>query len=57
MGAELVGPEINFSRLAETFGIFGQRGTAGSDRAGIETASNNPDRVGRRGHCPEHRKD
>ena len=25
MGAELVGPEINFSRLAETFGIFGQR--------------------------------
>jgi thiamine pyrophosphate-dependent acetolactate synthase large subunit-like protein len=25
MGAEIVGPEINFSRLAETFGIFGQR--------------------------------
>jgi benzoylformate decarboxylase len=25
MGAELVSPEINFSRLAETFGIFGQR--------------------------------
>jgi benzoylformate decarboxylase len=25
MGAELVGPEINFSRLAETFGIYGQR--------------------------------
>jgi benzoylformate decarboxylase len=25
MGAELVGPEINFARLAETFGIFGQR--------------------------------
>jgi len=25
MGAELVAPEINFSRLAETFGIFGQR--------------------------------
>ena len=25
MGAELVGPEINFARLADTFGIFGQR--------------------------------
>jgi benzoylformate decarboxylase len=25
LGAELVGPEINFARLAETFGIFGQR--------------------------------
>jgi thiamine pyrophosphate-dependent acetolactate synthase large subunit-like protein len=25
MGAELVGPEINFARLAETFGIYGQR--------------------------------
>jgi benzoylformate decarboxylase len=25
MGAELTGPEINFARLAETFGIFGQR--------------------------------
>lgn len=25
MGAELVGPEINFARIAETFGIFGQR--------------------------------
>src|SRR5215510_3200806 len=25
MGAELVGPEINFSRLADSFGIFGQR--------------------------------
>jgi benzoylformate decarboxylase len=25
MGAELVGPDINFARLAETFGIFGQR--------------------------------
>jgi benzoylformate decarboxylase len=25
MGAELVGPEINFARMAETFGIFGQR--------------------------------
>jgi benzoylformate decarboxylase len=25
MGAELVGPEINFARLAESFGIFGQR--------------------------------
>jgi benzoylformate decarboxylase len=25
MGAELVGPELNFARLAETFGIFGQR--------------------------------
>jgi benzoylformate decarboxylase len=25
MGAELSGPEINFARLAETFGIFGQR--------------------------------
>jgi benzoylformate decarboxylase len=25
MGAEIVGPEIDFSRLAETFGIFGQR--------------------------------
>ena len=25
MGAELVGPDINFARMAETFGIFGQR--------------------------------
>jgi thiamine pyrophosphate-dependent acetolactate synthase large subunit-like protein len=25
MGAELVGPELNFARLADTFGIFGQR--------------------------------
>ncbi|HEX2225506.1 MAG TPA: thiamine pyrophosphate-dependent enzyme, partial [Candidatus Binatia bacterium] len=25
LGAELVGPEINFARLAESFGIFGQR--------------------------------
>jgi benzoylformate decarboxylase len=25
MGAEIVGPDINFARLAETFGIFGQR--------------------------------
>lgn len=25
MGAELLGPDINFARLAETFGIFGQR--------------------------------
>lgn len=25
MGAELIGPEINFARLAETFGIYGQR--------------------------------
>lgn len=25
LGAELVGPEINFARIAETFGIFGQR--------------------------------
>jgi benzoylformate decarboxylase len=25
MGAEITGPEINFARLAETFGIFGQR--------------------------------
>jgi thiamine pyrophosphate-dependent acetolactate synthase large subunit-like protein len=25
MGADLVGPDINFARLAETFGIFGQR--------------------------------
>jgi benzoylformate decarboxylase len=25
LGAELVGPDINFARLAETFGIFGQR--------------------------------
>jgi benzoylformate decarboxylase len=25
LGAELVAPEINFARLAETFGIFGQR--------------------------------
>ncbi|HZD41535.1 MAG TPA: thiamine pyrophosphate-dependent enzyme, partial [Terriglobales bacterium] len=25
LGAELVGPEINFARLAETFGIYGQR--------------------------------
>jgi benzoylformate decarboxylase len=25
IGAELVGPDINFARLAETFGIFGQR--------------------------------
>jgi benzoylformate decarboxylase len=25
MGAELVGPDINFARLADTFGIFGQR--------------------------------
>ncbi len=25
MGAEISGPEINFARLAETFGIFGQR--------------------------------
>ena len=25
MGAELTGPDINFARLAETFGIYGQR--------------------------------
>jgi benzoylformate decarboxylase len=25
LGAELVGPEINFARLADSFGIFGQR--------------------------------
>jgi benzoylformate decarboxylase len=25
LGAELVGPEINFARLAESFGVFGQR--------------------------------
>ena len=25
MGAELVGPDLNFARLADTFGIFGQR--------------------------------
>jgi benzoylformate decarboxylase len=25
MGAEIVGPDINFARLAETFGIFGRR--------------------------------
>jgi benzoylformate decarboxylase len=25
MGAELVGPDINFARMADTFGIFGQR--------------------------------
>jgi pyruvate dehydrogenase (quinone) len=25
LGAELVAPEINFAKLAETFGIFGQR--------------------------------
>ncbi len=25
MGAELVGPEINFARLADTFGVYGQR--------------------------------
>jgi benzoylformate decarboxylase len=25
MGAEIVGPEVNFARLAETFGIFGER--------------------------------
>ena len=25
MGAEIVGPDINFARLADTFGIFGQR--------------------------------
>ncbi len=25
LGAELVGPELNFARLAESFGIFGQR--------------------------------
>jgi benzoylformate decarboxylase len=25
MGAEIAGPEINFARLAETFGIFGER--------------------------------
>jgi benzoylformate decarboxylase len=25
MGAEITGPDINFARLAETFGIFGQR--------------------------------
>jgi thiamine pyrophosphate-dependent acetolactate synthase large subunit-like protein len=25
MGAEISGPEINFARLAETFGIFGER--------------------------------
>ena len=25
MGAELVGPDIDFARLAQTFGIFGQR--------------------------------
>jgi benzoylformate decarboxylase len=25
MGAELAGPELNFARLADTFGIFGQR--------------------------------
>jgi pyruvate dehydrogenase (quinone) len=25
MGAEISGPEINFARLTETFGIFGER--------------------------------
>jgi thiamine pyrophosphate-dependent acetolactate synthase large subunit-like protein len=25
LGAELVGPELNFARLADSFGIFGQR--------------------------------
>jgi benzoylformate decarboxylase len=25
LGAELVGPEINFARIAESFGVFGQR--------------------------------
>jgi benzoylformate decarboxylase len=25
MGAELVGPELNFARIAESFGVFGQR--------------------------------
>jgi len=25
MGAEITGPDVNFARLAETFGIFGQR--------------------------------
>jgi pyruvate dehydrogenase (quinone) len=25
MGAEIVGPDINFARLAETFGVFGRR--------------------------------
>ena len=25
LGAEIVGPDVNFARLAETFGIFGQR--------------------------------
>jgi benzoylformate decarboxylase len=25
MGAEIVGPDVNFARLAETFGIYGQR--------------------------------
>ena len=25
MGAELVGPELNFARIADSFGIFGQR--------------------------------
>ena len=25
MGAEIVGPDVNFARLAETFGIFGER--------------------------------
>ena len=35
LGAELVGPEINFARLAETFGIFGQRVEAPDE---IETA-------------------
>lgn len=25
MGAEIVGPDVNFARLADTFGIFGQR--------------------------------
>jgi benzoylformate decarboxylase len=35
MGAELVGPEINFARIADTFGIFGQRV---EDPAAIEPA-------------------
>ena len=25
LGAELVGPELNFARIADSFGIFGQR--------------------------------
>jgi benzoylformate decarboxylase len=35
MGAELVGPDVNFARLAQTFGIFGERV---EQPAGIEPA-------------------